>query len=50
MDTEMAASVPAYQNTDPAVVAGLALDGVVAGAPEVLADDVTRTVKSGLSA
>jgi NAD(P)-dependent dehydrogenase (short-subunit alcohol dehydrogenase family) len=50
MDTEMAASVPADQKTDPAVVAGLALDGVVAGAPEVLADDVTRTVKSGLSA
>ncbi len=50
MDTDMAASVPADQKVDPAVVAKLALDGVVAGAKEVLADDLTRTVKAGLSA
>jgi NAD(P)-dependent dehydrogenase (short-subunit alcohol dehydrogenase family) len=50
MDTDMAASVPADQKTDPALVAGLALDAVAAGAPEVLGDDLTRTVKSGLAA
>ncbi|WP_221327449.1 SDR family oxidoreductase [Actinoplanes sp. L3-i22] len=50
MDTDMAAFVPADQKVDPAVVAKLALDGVVAGVPEVLADDVTRQVKAGLSA
>jgi NAD(P)-dependent dehydrogenase (short-subunit alcohol dehydrogenase family) len=49
MDTDMAASVPADQKIDPAVVAALALDGVEAGSPEILADDVSRTVKSALS-
>jgi NAD(P)-dependent dehydrogenase (short-subunit alcohol dehydrogenase family) len=49
MDTDMAAGVPADQKTDPALVAALALDGVEAGRPEILADDVSRTVKSGLS-
>ncbi|WP_433293424.1 SDR family oxidoreductase [Actinoplanes sp. CA-030573] len=50
MDTDMAAHVPADQKTDPAIVAALALDGVAAGVPEILADDVTRGVKAGLSA
>jgi NAD(P)-dependent dehydrogenase (short-subunit alcohol dehydrogenase family) len=49
MDTDMAASVPADQKTDPAVVAALALDAVAAGATEILADEVTRGVKAGLS-
>jgi NAD(P)-dependent dehydrogenase (short-subunit alcohol dehydrogenase family) len=49
MDTDMAAFVPADQKTDPAVVAKLALDGLFAGEPEILADELTRTVKSGLS-
>ena len=48
MDTDMAAGVPADQKTDPAVVARLALDGIAEGRPEILADDVTRTVKAGL--
>ncbi|MFI1996494.1 SDR family oxidoreductase [Actinoplanes sp. NPDC020271] len=50
MDTDMAASVPADQKTDPALVAKLALDAVATGAPEILGDDLTRTVKSNLAA
>jgi len=49
MDTDMAASVPADQKTDPAVVAALALDAVALGEPEILADELTRTVKAGLA-
>jgi NAD(P)-dependent dehydrogenase (short-subunit alcohol dehydrogenase family) len=49
MDTDMAAGVPADQKIDPAYVAGLALDAVAAGRPEILADDLTRGVKSGLA-
>jgi NAD(P)-dependent dehydrogenase (short-subunit alcohol dehydrogenase family) len=49
MDTDMAASVPAEQKIDPAVVAKLSLDAVAAGRPEILADDLTRGVKQGLS-
>jgi NAD(P)-dependent dehydrogenase (short-subunit alcohol dehydrogenase family) len=49
MDTDMAAFVPAEQKSDPAEVAAQALDGLFAGQPEVLADDLTRTVKAQLS-
>lgn len=49
MDTDLAARVPAEQKIDPAVVAGLALDGVAAGRPEILADDLSRSVKAGLA-
>jgi NAD(P)-dependent dehydrogenase (short-subunit alcohol dehydrogenase family) len=49
MDTDMAASVPADQKIDPAVVARLALDGVAADRPEILADELTRGVKLGLA-
>lgn len=49
MDTDMAAFAPADQKTDPAVVARLALDGLFAGEPEILADELTRTVKAQLS-
>jgi NAD(P)-dependent dehydrogenase (short-subunit alcohol dehydrogenase family) len=49
MDTDMADFVPADQKTDPSVVAKLALDGLFAGAPEILADDTTRVVKAQLS-
>lgn len=48
MDTDMAAGVDAPKS-DPRAVAAQALDGVEAGALEVLADDVTRAVKAGLS-
>jgi NAD(P)-dependent dehydrogenase (short-subunit alcohol dehydrogenase family) len=49
MDTDMAAHAPADQKSDPAVVARLALDGLFAGAPEILADERSRTVKLLLS-
>jgi NAD(P)-dependent dehydrogenase (short-subunit alcohol dehydrogenase family) len=49
MDTDMVSYIPADQKTDPAVVARLALDGLFAGEPEVLADDLTRSVKARLS-
>src|SRR5882757_5806443 len=49
MDTDMADFVPADQKTDPSVVAKLALDGLFAGEPEILADDMTRAVKAQLS-
>ena len=49
MDTDMAAFAPADQKTDPAVVARLALDGLFAGEPEVLADELTRATKASLS-
>jgi NAD(P)-dependent dehydrogenase (short-subunit alcohol dehydrogenase family) len=49
MDTDMAAFAPADQKTDPALVARLALDGLFAGEPEVLADDLTRATKAHLS-
>jgi NAD(P)-dependent dehydrogenase (short-subunit alcohol dehydrogenase family) len=49
VDTDMAAGVDAPK-TAPHTVAALALDGVEANAPEVLADDLTRQVKAGLAA
>jgi NAD(P)-dependent dehydrogenase (short-subunit alcohol dehydrogenase family) len=49
MDTDMADFVPADQKTDPSVVARLALDGLFAGEPEILADDASRAVKAQLS-
>jgi NAD(P)-dependent dehydrogenase (short-subunit alcohol dehydrogenase family) len=49
MDTDMAAFVPAEQKIDPALVAKQALDGIAAGVPEILADDLSRGVKAGLA-
>ncbi|BCB76142.1 SDR family oxidoreductase [Phytohabitans flavus] len=49
VDTDMAAAVT-EPKSDPAEVVRQALDGVEAGAHEVLADEVTRNVKRGLSA
>jgi NAD(P)-dependent dehydrogenase (short-subunit alcohol dehydrogenase family) len=48
MDTELTAGVDAPK-LDPAVVAALALDQLAAGNPEILADDLSRQVQSGLS-
>ncbi|MEU6773783.1 SDR family oxidoreductase [Streptomyces sp. NPDC046759] len=48
IDTDMTADVDAPKSA-PAGVAAVALDGVEAGAYEVLADDRTRGVKAGLS-
>lgn len=47
-DTPMTAGVDAPKN-DPADVVAQAYDGLAAGAFEVLADDVSRLVKAGLS-
>ncbi|MGE2731518.1 SDR family oxidoreductase [Mycolicibacterium vaccae] len=49
MDTDMVRDVSAPKS-DPAAVARLALDGLFAGDPEILADDLTRAVKAQLSA
>lgn len=49
MDTDMAAHVDGPK-TAPAEVARLVLDGVEAGEAEVLADEISRQVKAGLSA
>jgi NAD(P)-dependent dehydrogenase (short-subunit alcohol dehydrogenase family) len=49
MDTDMADFAPADQKSDPAVIARIALDGLFAGEPEILADQVSRTVKAELS-
>jgi len=48
MDTDMAKGVDGPKS-DPAVVAGLALDGVEQGRFEVLADDISRNVRAGLA-
>lgn len=48
MDTDMAAHVDGPKS-DPAVVAGLALDGVEEGRFEVLGDELSRGVQAGLA-
>jgi NAD(P)-dependent dehydrogenase (short-subunit alcohol dehydrogenase family) len=48
MDTDMARHLD-VPKIDPAVVAKLALDGLAAGAVEVLADDTSRRVQRGLA-
>lgn len=49
MDTDMVAHIDAPKS-DPAKIAALALDGVSDGALEIVADDISRNVRSGLSA
>ena len=49
VDTDMAAGVDAPK-VSAAEVARLAVEGIRAGAQEVLADDISRRVKAGLSA
>ena len=48
MDTDMVRHLDVAK-VDPAVVAKLALDGLAAGAVEVLADDTSRRVQQGLA-
>jgi NAD(P)-dependent dehydrogenase (short-subunit alcohol dehydrogenase family) len=48
MDTDMAAHIDAAK-ANPADVAALALDGIETDLAEILADDVTRGVRQGLS-
>jgi NAD(P)-dependent dehydrogenase (short-subunit alcohol dehydrogenase family) len=49
MDTDMVSYIPADQKSDPGIVAKLALDGLFAGEPEVLGDELTRNVRAQLS-
>lgn len=48
MDTDMIADLDTVK-TDPAIIAGLALDGVDQGVIEVLTDEMTREAKTALS-
>lgn len=45
----MATGVPAGQKANPADVAAQSLIGIETGAPEILADDITRYVKQSLA-
>jgi NAD(P)-dependent dehydrogenase (short-subunit alcohol dehydrogenase family) len=49
MDTDMAAFVAPEDKVDPAMVAASALDATASGAPEILADELTRAVKRELA-
>jgi NAD(P)-dependent dehydrogenase (short-subunit alcohol dehydrogenase family) len=49
MDTDMTRGVTAPKS-DPADIAKIAIDGVVAGAAEIIADEVSKQVLAGLSA
>ncbi|MBI3226555.1 MAG: SDR family oxidoreductase [Mycolicibacterium cosmeticum] len=49
MDTDMVRYIPADQKTDPAVVARVAVDGLLNGEPEILADEASRAAKAALS-
>ena len=48
MDTDMADYVASADKADPVAVAAAALDGIEAGATEVIGDEKTRLVKQGL--
>ena len=49
IDTDLSAHIVDQPKTSPSDIAAVALDGVEAGEFEVLADDVTRTVRAALS-
>ncbi len=49
MDTDMVSYIPPEQKTDPALVAAQAIAGLLDGEPEILADELSRTVKAQLS-
>ena len=48
MDTDMTVGIKGPKS-DPPVVARIALDGIEAGEFEILADEVRRSVRSGLA-
>jgi hypothetical protein len=50
MDTDLADYIAPNEKSAPAIIASAALDGVAAGEPEVLADEITQNVKQQLSA
>ncbi|MEU3983411.1 SDR family oxidoreductase [Streptomyces sp. NPDC026672] len=49
MDTDMIAGLD-VEKSDPADIARIALEGLEKGLPEVIADEISRQVKAGLSA
>lgn len=49
MDTDMVSYIPPEQKIDPAQVAALAVTGLLNGDKEILADELSRKVKAGLS-
>ncbi|EHB55019.1 short-chain dehydrogenase/reductase SDR [Mycolicibacterium rhodesiae JS60] len=49
MDTDMVSYIPAEQKIDPALVAKQAIDGLLGGQAEIIADELSRQVKAGLS-
>ncbi|MFI5506278.1 SDR family oxidoreductase [Mycobacterium sp. NPDC051804] len=49
MDTDMVSYIPAEQKIDPAQVAQQAIEGLLNGEPEIIADELSRKVKAGLS-
>jgi NAD(P)-dependent dehydrogenase (short-subunit alcohol dehydrogenase family) len=49
MDTDMVSYIPAEQKIDPALVARQAIDGLLGGQAEIIADELSRQVKAGLS-
>ena len=49
MDTDMTKGLEAPKS-DPSEVARIALDGIVAGDAEIIADEISKQVQSGLSA
>ena len=48
MDTDMTRGVDGPKS-DPADIARIAVDGIAAGAYEILADDISRQVQAGLA-
>jgi NAD(P)-dependent dehydrogenase (short-subunit alcohol dehydrogenase family) len=48
MDTDLTVGVDAHK-LDPALIATFALDQLAAGAPEILADDLSKRVQAGLA-
>jgi len=48
MDTDMTRHITAPKS-DPAVIAKLAIDGIGAGEAEIIADEISRQVRAGLS-
>lgn len=49
MDTDMVSYIPANQKTDPSIVAEQAVAGLLNGDAEILADELSRSVKAQLS-
>jgi len=49
MDTDMTAGLAGVHKEDPAKIAQIALEGIEKGLPEVVADEISKQAKAGLS-